>query len=174
MTQSPSLIAVAMQCLWAPHQSPTLSPGSSAPHASDRHSVANATRVEYSLHQEALRHSRSDCHARRSICRLFCANCACCLRFVTDSGHYPGRRTFRSELDQERSHVQDCCDGDHRGLEPGHTLRQERQQDRHHRLQRLLGCNLTIMVPMGWSVRIEFINESQSFRHSLMVTMVYA
>ncbi len=36
------------------------------------------------------------------------------------------------------------------------------------------GGNLTIMVPTGWSVRIEFINGSQSFRHSLMVTGVYA
>ena len=36
------------------------------------------------------------------------------------------------------------------------------------------GGNLTIIVPAGWSVRIEFINGSQSFRHSLMVTRVYA
>jgi hypothetical protein len=35
------------------------------------------------------------------------------------------------------------------------------------------GGNLTIMVPTGWSVNIEFINGSQSFRHSLMVTRVY-
>jgi Sulfocyanin (SoxE) domain len=36
------------------------------------------------------------------------------------------------------------------------------------------GGNLTIVVPTGWSVRIAFINGSQSFRHSLMVTRVYA
>jgi hypothetical protein len=36
------------------------------------------------------------------------------------------------------------------------------------------GGNLTIIVPTGWSVKIEFINGSQSFRHSLMVTRVYA
>src|SRR5215212_8245149 len=36
------------------------------------------------------------------------------------------------------------------------------------------GGNLTIMVPTGWSVRIEFINGSLSFRHSLTVTRVYA
>jgi len=36
------------------------------------------------------------------------------------------------------------------------------------------GGNLTIMVPTGWSVTIDFINGSQSFRHSLMVTRVYA
>jgi hypothetical protein len=36
------------------------------------------------------------------------------------------------------------------------------------------GGNLTIVVPTGWSVNIEFINGSQSFRHSLMVTRVYA
>jgi hypothetical protein len=36
------------------------------------------------------------------------------------------------------------------------------------------GGNLTIMVPTEWSVRIEFINGSQSFRHSLMVTRIYA
>ncbi|ANY84870.1 hypothetical protein BB934_42285 (plasmid) [Microvirga ossetica] len=36
------------------------------------------------------------------------------------------------------------------------------------------GGNLTIVVPTGWSVTIEFINGSQSFRHSLMVTRVYA
>jgi hypothetical protein len=35
------------------------------------------------------------------------------------------------------------------------------------------GGNFTILVPTGWSVRIEFINGSQSFRHSLMVTRVY-
>ena len=36
------------------------------------------------------------------------------------------------------------------------------------------GGNLTIIVPTGWSVNIEFINGSLSFRHSLMVTRVYA
>ncbi|UXN67405.1 sulfocyanin-like copper-binding protein (plasmid) [Phyllobacterium sp. A18/5-2] len=36
------------------------------------------------------------------------------------------------------------------------------------------GGNLTIMVPAKWSVQIEFINGSSSFRHSLMVTRVYA
>jgi hypothetical protein len=36
------------------------------------------------------------------------------------------------------------------------------------------GGNLTIVVPTGWSVNIEFINGSQSFRHSLMMTRVYA
>jgi hypothetical protein len=36
------------------------------------------------------------------------------------------------------------------------------------------GGNLTILVPTGWSVKIEFINGSSSFRHSLMVTRVYA
>lgn len=34
--------------------------------------------------------------------------------------------------------------------------------------------NITLMVPTGWSVRIEFINGSANFRHSLMVTRVYA
>ena len=36
------------------------------------------------------------------------------------------------------------------------------------------GGNLTIIVPTEWSVNIEFINGSSSFRHSLMVTRVYA
>lgn len=36
------------------------------------------------------------------------------------------------------------------------------------------GGNLTIVVPAEWSVKIEFINGSSSFRHSLMVTRVYA
>src|SRR5215213_9211707 len=36
------------------------------------------------------------------------------------------------------------------------------------------GGNLTIIVPTGWSVRIEFINRSGAFRHSLMVTRTYA
>ena len=36
------------------------------------------------------------------------------------------------------------------------------------------GGNLTLIVPTGWSVRIEFTNGSQSFRHSLMVTRTYA
>ena len=36
------------------------------------------------------------------------------------------------------------------------------------------GGNLTIVVPTEWSVQIEFINGSSSFRHSLMVTRVYA
>jgi hypothetical protein len=36
------------------------------------------------------------------------------------------------------------------------------------------GGNLTIIVPTGWSVNIEVINGSLSFRHSLMVTRVYA
>jgi hypothetical protein len=36
------------------------------------------------------------------------------------------------------------------------------------------GGNLTISVPTGWSVRIEFINRSGAFRHSLMVTRTYA
>lgn len=35
------------------------------------------------------------------------------------------------------------------------------------------GGNLTIIVPTEWSVNIEFINGSSSFRHSLMVTRVY-
>lgn len=35
------------------------------------------------------------------------------------------------------------------------------------------GGNLTIIVPTKWSVNIEFINGSSSFRHSLMVTRVY-
>jgi hypothetical protein len=34
--------------------------------------------------------------------------------------------------------------------------------------------NITLMVPTGWSVQIEFINGSSNFRHSLMVTRVYA
>jgi hypothetical protein len=33
--------------------------------------------------------------------------------------------------------------------------------------------NITLIVPTGWSVRIDFINGSQSFRHSLMVTKPY-
>ncbi|MCK3779692.1 hypothetical protein MZK49_23635 [Ensifer sesbaniae] len=36
------------------------------------------------------------------------------------------------------------------------------------------GGNLTIVVPAAWTVHIEFINGSSSFRHSLMVTRVYA
>ncbi|WP_245458100.1 sulfocyanin-like copper-binding protein [Mesorhizobium sp. M6A.T.Cr.TU.016.01.1.1] len=36
------------------------------------------------------------------------------------------------------------------------------------------GGNLTIVVPAEWSVKIEFINGSSSFRHSLMLTRVYA
>jgi hypothetical protein len=36
------------------------------------------------------------------------------------------------------------------------------------------GGNLTIIVPGEWSVQIVFINGSSSFRHSLMVTRVYA
>jgi len=36
------------------------------------------------------------------------------------------------------------------------------------------GGNLTIVVPARWSIKIEFINGSSSFRHSLMVTRVYA
>jgi Sulfocyanin (SoxE) domain len=36
------------------------------------------------------------------------------------------------------------------------------------------GGNLTILVPTAWSVRIEFINRSGSYRHSLMVTRTYA
>jgi hypothetical protein len=36
------------------------------------------------------------------------------------------------------------------------------------------GGNLTIIVPIEWSVKIDFINGSSSFRHSLMVTRVYA
>lgn len=36
------------------------------------------------------------------------------------------------------------------------------------------GGNLTIIVPTDWSVKIDFINGSSSFRHSLMVTRVYA
>lgn len=36
------------------------------------------------------------------------------------------------------------------------------------------GGNLTIMVPAAWTVQLEFINGSSSFRHSLMVTRVYA
>ncbi|MDX0537432.1 hypothetical protein GOC55_29005 [Sinorhizobium medicae] len=36
------------------------------------------------------------------------------------------------------------------------------------------GGNLTIMVPAAWTVELEFINGSSSFRHSLMVTRVYA
>lgn len=35
------------------------------------------------------------------------------------------------------------------------------------------GGNITIIVPTEWSVNIEFINGSSSFRHSLMVTRVY-
>ncbi|WP_246742692.1 sulfocyanin-like copper-binding protein [Microvirga splendida] len=34
--------------------------------------------------------------------------------------------------------------------------------------------NITLMVPTGWSVRIAFTNGSANFRHSLMVTRVYA
>jgi hypothetical protein len=34
--------------------------------------------------------------------------------------------------------------------------------------------NITLVVPTSWSVRIEFINGSQNFRHSLMVTRTYA
>jgi hypothetical protein len=36
------------------------------------------------------------------------------------------------------------------------------------------GGNLTIVVPTSWTVQIEFVNGSSSFRHSLMVTRVYA
>jgi Sulfocyanin (SoxE) domain len=36
------------------------------------------------------------------------------------------------------------------------------------------GGNITVVVPTGWSVKIGFINGSQSFRHSLMVTRPYA
>lgn len=36
------------------------------------------------------------------------------------------------------------------------------------------GGNLTIVVPTSWTVEIEFVNGSSSFRHSLMVTRVYA
>ncbi|MBZ9600539.1 sulfocyanin-like copper-binding protein [Phyllobacterium chamaecytisi] len=36
------------------------------------------------------------------------------------------------------------------------------------------GGNLTIIVPVDWSVEITFINGSLSFPHSLMVTRVYA
>ncbi|WP_457578692.1 sulfocyanin-like copper-binding protein [Ensifer adhaerens] len=36
------------------------------------------------------------------------------------------------------------------------------------------GGNLTIVVPAAWTVQLEFINGSSSFRHSLMVTRVYA
>lgn len=36
------------------------------------------------------------------------------------------------------------------------------------------GGNLTIIVPAAWTVQLEFINGSSSFRHSLMVTRVYA
>jgi hypothetical protein len=36
------------------------------------------------------------------------------------------------------------------------------------------GGNLTIVVPLGWTIKIQFINGSSSFRHSLMVTRVYA
>jgi hypothetical protein len=36
------------------------------------------------------------------------------------------------------------------------------------------GGNLNIVVPRGWTVKIAFINGSSSFRHSLMVTRVFA
>lgn len=36
------------------------------------------------------------------------------------------------------------------------------------------GGNLTIVVPTGWSVKIDFINGSSNLRHSLMVTRVFA
>ena len=36
------------------------------------------------------------------------------------------------------------------------------------------GGNLTIIVPANWSVEVTFINGSLSFRHSLMVTRVFA
>src|SRR5215213_8358049 len=35
------------------------------------------------------------------------------------------------------------------------------------------GGNITLVVPTSWSVRIEFINGSQNFRHSLIVTRTY-
>ncbi|WP_046867593.1 sulfocyanin-like copper-binding protein [Microvirga massiliensis] len=35
------------------------------------------------------------------------------------------------------------------------------------------GGNLTLAVPTGWSVRIEFINHSSMIKHSLMVTRTY-
>jgi hypothetical protein len=35
------------------------------------------------------------------------------------------------------------------------------------------GGNLTVVVPTGWSVRIDFVNRSGSYRHSLMVTRTY-